>query len=191
MSHGQPIEAAVLGELAPDAEASFRAHLGGCDACRAEYEERRALAALLFAEDGAPTEKARLFAALPPEATGSARAGWWRWALGAALASAVAVVAAVGLGPRPAVDDVALRGGDERPRADVSLSVYAKRDGEPVRLVAEFPGSAEGAIGLEELVQLRFNYLNAQLGQASVDLTPLGRAKVCAPGAAVAGYAGC
>ncbi|MBX7098819.1 MAG: zf-HC2 domain-containing protein, partial [Myxococcaceae bacterium] len=130
MSHGQPIEAAVLGELAPEAEGAFRAHLETCDACRAEYDERRALAALLFAEDGAPSEKARVFAALPAEEAGLAKAGWWRWALGAALAGAVAVVAATGLGPRAAVGDVTLRGGDERPRSDVSLSVYAKRDGE-------------------------------------------------------------
>lgn len=110
MSHARgTIDAVATGKLLPpDEDAAFRAHLRGCDACRAHYDTT--VGVLRLARGGeaawAPGEAARLAAravalAKPPPATKP----WWRLALVPA-AVAAAVVLAVVAWPREPIGKV-------------------------------------------------------------------------------------
>lgn len=138
------IDAVAAGKLlAPDEDAAFRAHLRGCDDCRAHYDAT--VGVLRLARGGetawAPGEAARLSAravalAKPPPATKP----WWRLALiPAAVAAAVAL--AVVAWPRepigkvlvtsegftvdgaPAAKDLVVRAGAELATDDADAAV--------------------------------------------------------------------
>lgn len=148
MSHVRgTIDAVATGKLlAPDEDAAFRAHLRGCDECRAHYDQ--AIGVLRLARGGdtawAPGEAARLSAravalAKPPPAAKP----WWRFALVPA-AVAAAVVLAVVAWPREPIGKVL-----------VSAEGFTV-DGEPaakdlvVRAGAELAtGEADAAVLLE------------------------------------------
>ena len=148
MSHVRgTIDAVATGKLlAPDEDAAFRAHLRGCDECRAHYDAT--VGVLRLARGGesawAPGEAARLSAravalAKPPPAAKP----WWRFALVPA-AVAAAVVLAVVAWPREPIGKVLV--------AAEGFTV----DGEPaakdlvVRAGAELAtGEADAAVLLE------------------------------------------
>ena len=157
MSHGQPIEKGARGELDAAADTALRLHLRDCEACRAEYDERRALAQLLLGEQGHPLERERLFGALEERPLAVPARSRWRWALVPVLGAA-ALLAVVAAQPSKAPEnDIAWRGGSELPRSDVEVSVYAvsQTPGAPVKLVATFPGSGEGELAVGTWVQAK------------------------------------
>jgi len=132
-----------------DADAALRDHLRGCDECRAHYDALR-LAARALGDEGAGAERQRLTARLPSRGARAPLAA----AVGLALAAGLLLVV---LKPQRHGDGVALRGGPERPGAPApfSLRIYAKdAPGQPVHLVADFPGSGEAAVGVNAEVQL-------------------------------------
>jgi hypothetical protein len=175
--HRRAITRAVAGDLAVDDAAKLRAHLAGCDACRAFYDD---LARLAEALDGgraaAAAERARLVAALAVPAVAAAPSRPpRRWIVAAlAVAPAAAAIVAWRARARPgaqvphAYDDVTLRGAAEAtaPEAGPTLLVHARRRprlelAERVRLVAELPGSGELRLFDDDDVQLGVRGLRA------------------------------
>jgi hypothetical protein len=135
------VEALAAGE--ENAEA--REHVRGCDECRAHYDALR-LAARALGDDGAPAERARLTAHLPQ------RRPWFPIAAAAVALAAGLLVFVM----RPAHENVGLRGGggNTGQPPPFSLRVFAKdAAGEPVHLVADFPGSGEATVGVRAEVQ--------------------------------------
>jgi hypothetical protein len=103
------------------------------------------LAARALGDEGASAERARLTARLPQ------RRPWVPMAAAAVALAAGLLVFVM----RPAHPDVGLRGGGNTGQAPpFSLRVYAKdAAGEPVHLVADFPGSGEATVGVRAEVQ--------------------------------------
>ena len=136
-------EERVVALAAGEEDAQTRAHLRGCDECRAHYDVLK-LAARALGDDGAKLERQRLVAQLPRK-----RAVWPIAVAVAALAAGLLVVVM-----RPTPDPVAFRGGTAPPPAPFSLRVYAKdAAGQPVHLVADLPGSGEAKVGVTAEVQ--------------------------------------
>ena len=132
---------------AGEIDEKVRAHLRGCDECRAYYDQlarvRRALG-----DDGAAAERERLLAALPAEQPRQAGLPSWLLPIAAMLALGVTAYFAAQR-PRP----VELRGGDEQ-SVPLSVRVYGKAaPGEKVHLVAEFPGSREAHVPMRAELQ--------------------------------------
>jgi hypothetical protein len=148
------IARAVAGELSPAREASLRAHLARCAACRRHYDALSLVAAAAASAAGAARERARLMAALGKTAPAPRRA---RWPI--ILVPAAAAAAAL-LFLRPHPPDIAWRGDptpdDRAARASLSLRVYARRKAEPVRLVGEVPGSGELHVSARDQLQLAY-----------------------------------
>ncbi|MBL8949420.1 MAG: hypothetical protein JNK82_01495 [Myxococcaceae bacterium] len=174
---------------AGDVDETVRAHLRGCHECRAHYD-LLARTARALGDDGAARERERLFAALPKDAERKPppRIGW----LAAVAALLLAVATALALRPREN-PDVMLRGGeDPGAEAPFSLRVYGKdAPGQPVRLIADFPGSKEASVGVRSelqyfvkpgttrlLVESRGanRTLPASSDGSAVDLSPVGKA---------------
>jgi hypothetical protein len=175
--HRRAITRAVAGDLAAEEVVRLRAHLTGCDPCRAFYDD---LARVAEALDGgraaAAAERTRLVAALEtPAAVAAPARPPRRWVVAAlALAPAAAVIVAWRARPRQgspaplADDDVTLRGVAEAtaPAAGPTLLVHARRRprtalAERVRLVAELPGSGELRLFDDDDVQLGVRGLRA------------------------------
>jgi hypothetical protein len=118
------VDAHFAGAIAPADERTMRAHLDGCDACRARYRRRLVLAKL---DPEAPGVEARLAQGLGLRASpGRVRALWRVWPALATLAAAAAVLLYVGARRG---DGFTARGAQaERPSADL-LHVYRVRDG--------------------------------------------------------------
>lgn len=169
---------------AGDVDETVRAHLRGCDECRAHYDllERTARA---LGDDGSARERERLFAALPRE---NDRKLLWL-PIGAVAALLLAIVA---VNLRPREPEVILRGtGDPGGEAPFSLRVYGKdAPGQPVRLIADFPGSKEASVGLRSELQYfvkpgttrlvvesrgAVKTLAARAEGSAVDLAPVGK----------------
>jgi hypothetical protein len=166
------IARAVLGELAPRAEAKLRAHLGGCPRCRAHYDGLSRTAAALGRGRAAPArERERLFAALalPAQRPPSPRRRIWIGAAALVPAAAVAILLIARGRPSPAPnrDDVTLRGDSAPvapPTATVTLYASRKLDAAghgPVRLIGELPGSGEAHVSLGDYLQLGLRGLRA------------------------------
>ncbi len=176
---------------AGDVDETVRAHLRGCAECRAHYD-LLARTARALGDDGAQKEEERLMNALPLPRRGEGRGeGSQRWKVAVAAAAVLlAVVAALAL--RPQEPDVVMRG-TESPgtEAPFSLRVYGKdAPGQPVRLIADFPGSKEASVGLRAelqyfvkpgttqlLVESRgaVKTLAARTEGNAVDLSPVGK----------------
>lgn len=172
--HGRAIARAVAGELPPDELAALRAHLRGCAACRARYDQ---LARTADALDGGAASAARERAALmrtleggaAPRAVAPKRA-WVRAAFVLAPAAVLAVWWARPLAPPgvPASEDVTLRGATDAPAAPYALVLHASRvtgpaTRDPVRLVGELPGSGEVRVSRDDYVQLGVRGLRAPM----------------------------
>ncbi len=169
---------------AGEVDETVRAHLRGCDECRAHYD-LLARTARALGDDGSARERERLFATLP-------RAGDRRilWLPAAAIAALLlAVVNALFF---PTRLEVTMRGTDEPgAEAPFSLRVYGKdAPGEPVRLIADFPGSKEASVGLRAELQYfvkpgtmrlvvesrgAVKTLAARAEGGAVDLAPVGK----------------
>jgi hypothetical protein len=175
--YGREIQRAVLGELTPAREERLRAHLRGCEACRARYDALSATAKGIGGGARAEgRERDRLLAALDGPAAGPAVSGARarrRWlAVGLALAPVAAVViwlarpgpvAVVG----PGAGEVTMRGGAETSTpAPLTMIVYASRktgpaSHGPVRLIGELPGSGEAYVSMGDYLQLGLRGLRA------------------------------
>jgi hypothetical protein len=141
---------------AGEVDDTVRAHLRGCDECRAHYDllanTRQALG-----DDGAREERERLFKNLPLPRRGEGRgegAVRARW-IGAAAALLLAVIGLlVFRNTQP--NEVQLRGGEEpKNPAPFSLRVYGKdAPGQKVHLIADFPGSKEATVRPSAELQL-------------------------------------
>jgi hypothetical protein len=135
----------VEAEAAGEESAEVRAHLRECADCQGHYDALR-LAARALGDDGAAAERSRLTARLPQRRP-------WVPIVAAAVALAAGLLIFV---MRPAhPDDLGLRGGGTNAQPPpFSLRVYAKDSaGEPVHLVADFPGSGEATVGVRAEVQ--------------------------------------
>ncbi len=134
---------------AGDVDETVRAHLRGCEECRAYYDQLQ-LTARALGDDGAAAERERLMKALPQQAAPSSGFSW-------AIVAAAMVLVAIGaifLLRKPA-DEVTMRGGaDPAAPAPFSLRVYGKdAPGQRVRLIADFPGSNEAQVGMRAELQ--------------------------------------
>lgn len=169
---------------AGEVDEAVRAHLRGCAECRAHYDLLVRTARAL-GDDGSARERARLLEALPRPA--DRRLLWLP--VGAIAALLLAVIAA---SQRPRESDVVMRGtADPGGEAPFSLRVYGKdAPGQPVRLIADFPGAKEASVGLRAelqyfvkpgntriIVETRGTQktLTARAAGATVDLAPVGR----------------
>jgi hypothetical protein len=103
------IDAHFQGEATPASEHRMRDHLGWCAPCRAHYDGRLRLAALL--PDGAPTARERLARGLGLAAPARASGLWWKGL--APVAVGLCVLVAVRHGAPP-VEDPQARGGGAR-----------------------------------------------------------------------------
>src|SRR5262245_46316132 len=114
------IARAVLGELDPARDERLRAHLRGCEACRAHYDRlARAAAVLSGGASASARERARLFAALDAPVSAAAapaapapvgrRRTWLT--VGLVLAPVAALVLWFARPDRGGDDGVTLRGG--------------------------------------------------------------------------------
>jgi hypothetical protein len=177
--HEREIARAVLGELAPSAEARLFRHLRGCATCQARYDQLATVKSLF---DGSAVAhgraRARLVAALAekraendqPGRTDRRRRPRWLPAL-LALVPAAAIllwIARPAAPPSKADDEVTMRGSaDPSPSpATPTLIIYASRKAGPaghgpVRLVAELPGSGEARVSLADYLQLGVRGLRA------------------------------
>ena len=170
------IERAVLGDLAPSAEARLFKHLRRCGPCQARYDDLAKVKSLV---DGAKVAHARARARLvdalgdghgPQERPDRRRRRRWLPAL-FVLAPAAAIVlwiAKPAAPPNKSVDEVTMRGGDDPAPSGPTptLIIYASRKTGPgghgpVRLVAELPGSGEAHISLADYLQLGVHGLRA------------------------------
>jgi len=174
--HQREIERAVLGELAPAAEARLFAHLRGCAACRTRYDDLSTVKSFVDGSQVAPARaRARLVAALDGPGDGGEqpeqiRRRRWLPAL-FVLAPAAAIllwIAKPAAPPIGAGDDVTLRGGGDpvSSAAAPTLVIYASRKTGttghgPVRLVAELPGSGEARVSIADYLQLGVRGLRA------------------------------
>lgn len=164
LDYGERLERTVA-EGVEDSE--LRAHMKGCDECRAHYDAL-VLAARALGDDGSRAEGARLVAALPSVPSATATPARDRpipalpperprpWLPSVAVAFALAAGLLVFITQRKPPPDVTLRGGGDVPvPALFSLRVYAKdAPGLPVHLVADFPASGEAVVGMRADVQL-------------------------------------
>ena len=179
--HRGKIARAVAGDLAPAAEERLRAHLRGCETCRAHYDRlsrvTEALAAGVSVQATA-RERARLeraLAAAPAPGTSAAvttvspsrvRAPWF--IAGAVLAPAVALLLWFGRPSSTPHDgqglpgaDVGLRGAtgptNDVPASPVLVMYASRRTGTggraPVRLVGELPGSGTVRVSRADYLQ--------------------------------------
>lgn len=129
---------------AGDVDETVRAHLRGCDECRALYDQL-ALAARALGDDGSRRERERLMKTLPRQPA-------VRWEILAVAALIIAVIGALTLRPRP--NDVTMRGGADATNAPFSLRVYGKAaPGQKVRLIADFPASKEATVSMRAELQ--------------------------------------
>lgn len=114
-----PIDRYLAGELAPAAEAKLRAHLRGCDRCRAHYDEGVELLRAARAGGWAPGERQRLIelanapAGIERPRTPGLRPPLFPWALAAVAAVAIAGLFAL-ITRAPAVGIVVARRGEVR-----------------------------------------------------------------------------
>jgi hypothetical protein len=171
--HARDIERAVMGELAPVAEARLFTHLRWCTRCQARYDQ---LAGVKAAFDGGKAAgartRARLVAALDDAGAARARPHRRRWfpaLLVLAPAAAILVWIAKPAAPPPsAVEEMTMRGGSDPTAAAPApaLVIYASRktgpaSHGPVRLVAELPGSGEARVSRDDYLQLGVRGLRA------------------------------
>jgi hypothetical protein len=136
---------------AGDVDETVRAHLRGCDACRAHYD-RLAKTRRALGDDGAREERERLLKtlALPTRGEGQGTHGWPRTAAAAVVLLAVAAFLVLNTHP----PDVQQRGGPDPTAAPFSLRVYGKEPGQQVHLLADLPGSREATVGPGAELQL-------------------------------------
>ena len=137
---------------AGDVDETVRAHLRGCDECRARYDQLK-LTARALGDDGANEEQERLMKSLPLPRRGEGRGEGKRALYAAAAAIIIAVAVTLLLVNRPS-DEVTMRGATEPQELTYSLRVYGKdAPGEKVRLIADFPGSKEASVGMRAELQ--------------------------------------
>jgi len=199
------IERAVAGVLPAAAERTLRAHLAGCTACRAHYDHLAVAAEALAPAATHRHERLRLQAALnqtihparmpvPTSAQSSVqRLRWLRW-----TPLLLAPVAALFLLVRPTrtpspgdmldgtrPGEIAWRGRADAPATEIGLLVYAGRRADggvtPVRLVADFPGSGEGKLHLDDYVQFSVRGLRQASYVTIVGLDERGEVHMYAP----------
>ncbi|HET6279879.1 MAG TPA: zf-HC2 domain-containing protein [Polyangia bacterium] len=196
--HRWAIARAVAGELPEAKERTLRTHLAGCAACRAHYD-RLSLAAEAIAPAATHRrERLRLQAALNPATQAPVPAlesfdwlRWLRWTpllLAPAAALFLLVRPARPPSPRDTFDgksQIAWRGRADAVASEVGLLVYAGRRSDggvtPVRLVADFPGSGEGSLHLDDYVQFSVRGLRQASYVTVAGLDERGEVHVYAP----------
>lgn len=189
--HGRAIARAVAGDLPPAAEDRLRAHLRGCETCRAHYDRLARVAEAATAgpsRQAAARERNRLERALAaPPALASEPRSRRAWVMaGAVLAPAAALLLWFGrwsgpgeLPASPPAADIGLRGAETPAPDAVSgpvLVVYASsRTGDggraPVRLVGELPGSGTLRVSRADYLQFGVRGLTSA---AAVSITAHG-----------------
>jgi hypothetical protein len=174
--HRREIARAVLGELDAASEERLRAHLRGCDACRAHYDRLAGAASAVSGGAGAAArERARLFAALdapagaaaadpaarPAAAPGKRGRAWLTAGLVLAPVAALVLWFTVGSSGLEGGDAVTMRGGKatETRGFPAMLVVYASQklgpnSHGPLRMAGELPGSGEVRVSLGDYMQL-------------------------------------
>lgn len=187
--HRNTIEAAVAGTLSAAEEATLRAHLSTCDACRGHYDAlvvaSRAMANSSEATaDELRREHARLEAMVggaPAPRPAPRRLAFF--VLPAALAAGLIAMVLVN---RPTDREITERGGSELPAAPFSISLYAKAKsgGAKVRLVAEFPASGEASLSTSDWVQVtsKATVVVVAVGGAEPRILPTGSSESLEPG---------
>ncbi len=187
--HRSAIEAAVAGTLSAGEEATLRAHLSTCEACRGHYDTlvlaSRALSTSTEATaDELRRERARLelmTVGAPVPRPAPRRLAFL--VLPAALAAGLLVMV---LTNSPREREVVERGGTESPSAPFSISLYAKaKSGDAkVRLVAEFPASGEATLSTSDWVQVtsKATVVVVAVGGAQPRLLPTGSSESLEPG---------
>jgi len=198
--HRRAIVRAVAGELSADAEASLRAHLRTCTACRDYYDQlARVTEVLATAAGRADTRaddraRARLLVGLaaatgPRDRVAPRR---WTWAAAGLVPAAALAVLFLRSAPHPEPAPYqAMRGGAETADGSApALLIFASRKDTgtghgPVRLVAEMPASGEARVSLDDYVQFSVRGLRAPAFVTVVGVDDAGEVHTYVPRAGI------
>jgi anti-sigma factor RsiW len=182
------IEAAVAGTLSTEEEATLRAHLAMCEACRGHYDGLVLASRAVSSSTDATADELRRERARLDLMTGgaTARPAPRRLAFLVLPAALAAGFVAMVLVNRPSDREITDRGGTELPSAPFSISLYARaKAGEAkVRLVAEFPASGEASVSTSDWVQVtsKATVIVVAVGVGEPRILPTGSSESLEPG---------
>lgn len=187
--HRSAIEAAVAGTLSANEEATLRAHLSTCEACRGHYDALVLASRALANSSEATVDELRRERARVEAMVGGAtapRPAPRRLAFLVLPAALAAGLIAMVLVNTPNDREITERGGTELPAAPFSISLYAKaKSGDAkVRLVAEFPASGEASLSTSDWVQVtsKATVIVVAVGGVQPRLLPTGSSESLEPG---------